>query len=245
VINIDFVQIMEKGITISSSGTSGDPKLFYQSPAKLSAANQVARTAQKISADSKIYTCCKITHAGGLLAQTLPALAIGVKVDIVPFTAYDFVRDIHYYTHSHITPLHAKAIMLTKGFRSLDLSGVWITCGADPVSWDIIEAFVDRGAILMTNWGMSEVGPVAINTVFDSMAKVKEYRAICPSDASILGDVSYCDYKVENNELHVAGDICIYDGWYATKDRVTVRDGILFYQGRTNKETDLWTPKKG
>ena len=242
---IDFTQIMENGITISSSGTSGEPKSYFQSPSKLRAANQVAQTAQRISADSKIYTCCKITHAGGLLAQTLPALAIGAKVDIVSFTAYDFVRDIHYYTHSHITPLHAKAIMLTKGFRSLDLSGVWITCGADPVSWDIIEAFVDKGATVLTNWGMSEVGPVAINTVFDSIEKVKRYKAICPSDATILGDVSYCNFKVENNELHIAGDICIYDGWYATKDRVVVRDGILFYYGRTNKEVDLWSPKKG
>ena len=75
--------------------------------------------------------------------------------------------------------------------------------------------------------------------------KVKRYKAICPSDATILGDVSYCDFKIKNDELYVAGDICIYDGWYATKDQVVARDGILFYQGRTNKKTDLWSPKKG
>lgn len=236
---------MENGITLSSSGTSCDPKLFYQSPAKLRAANQVAQTAQQISADSKIYTCCRITHAGGLLAQTLPALAIGAKVDIVSFTAYDFVRDINNYTHSHITPLHARAIMMTKGFQHLDLSGIWITCGADPVQWNVIEAFVERGAIFLVNWGMSEVGPIAINTRFDSMEKVKRYKAICPSDATILGDVAYCNFKIENNELYVNGEICIYDSWYATKDRVVVRDGIVFYQGRTNKEVDLWSPKKG
>ena len=243
--NIDFAQIIKNGITISSSGTTGSPKSFYQTPAKLCAANKVAREVQHILSTSKIYTCCKTTHAGGLLAQTLPALEIGALVDSVQFNAYDFIRNINNYTHSHITPLHARAIMMTKGFQHLDLSGIWITCGADPVQWNVIEAFVERGAIFLVNWGMSEVGPIAINTRFDSMEKVKRYKAICPSDATILGDVAYCNFKIENNELYVNGEICIYDSWYATKDRVMVRDGILFYQGRTNKETDLWTPKKG
>jgi acyl-coenzyme A synthetase/AMP-(fatty) acid ligase len=242
---IDFAQIMKDGITISSSGTSGEPKSFYQSPAKLRAANKIARESQHITADSKIYTCCKTTHAGGLLAQTLPALEIGAEVDIVPFNAYDFVRNINKYTHSHITPLHARAIMLTKGFQTLDLSGVWITCGADPVQWNVIEAFVDLGATFLVNWGMSEVGPMAINTRFCTMEKVQAYKAICPSDATILGDVSHCDFKVDQGELYVAGEISIYQGWYATKDRVSIKDGILFYHGRTNKEVDLWQPKKG
>lgn len=242
---IDFVQMMKDGITISSSGTSGEPKSFYQSPAKLKAANKVAREAQQITTASKIYTCCKPTHAGGLLAQTLPALEIGAEVDIVQFNAYDFVRNINSYTHSHITPLHARAIMLTKGFQDLDLTGIWITCGADPVQWNVIEAFVERGATVLVNWGMSEVGPIAINTRFDSMEKVNAYKTMCPGGATILGDVVYCDFKIDQGELHVAGEICIYEDWYATKDRVSIKDGILFYHGRTNKEVDLWQPKKG
>lgn len=242
---IDFTQIIKDGITISSSGTSGEPKSFYQSPAKLKAANKVAREAQHITTASKIYTCCKTTHAGGLLAQTLPAFEIGAEVNIVQFNAYNFVRNIRNYTHSHITPLHARAIMLTKGFQTLDLTGIWITCGADPVQWNIIEAFVDRGATFLVNWGMSEVGPIAINTRFDTMEKVLAYKAICPSDATILGDVGYCNFKIDQGELCVAGEICVYEGWYATKDRVSIKDGILFYHGRTNKEVDLWQPKKG
>jgi acyl-CoA synthetase (AMP-forming)/AMP-acid ligase II len=243
--NIDFAQIMEKGIAITSSGTSGEPKSYFQSPAKLRAANKVAREAQQITSSSKVYTCCKITHAGGLLAQTLPAMEIGAEVDIVQFSAYDFVKKISQYTHTHITPLHAKAIMMTKGFQTLDLTGVWVTCGADPVQWNIIEAFVERGATFLVNWGMSEVGPIAIGTRFNTLEKVQAYKQLCPVDATILGDVSYCNFKLVDQELHVAGEICIYDGWYATKDRVIVNDGVLFYQGRTNKEVDLWTSKKG
>lgn len=242
---INFAQIMEQGITISSSGTSGEPKSYFQTPSKLRAANKVAREAQQITASSKVYTCCKTTHAGGLLAQTLPALEIGAHVDIVPFNAYEFVRAIKGYTHTHITPLHARAIMMTKGFQDSDLSGLWITCGADPVQWNVIESFVERGATVMVNWGMSEVGPIAINTRFDTLEKVAAYKKLCPDNATILGDISYCNFKIDNNELHIAGEICIYEGWYATKDSVTIKDGILFYQGRTNKEVDLWTPRKG
>ena len=244
-LNQKIIKILDEGVTIHSSGTSGNPKEFYQSPKKIKAANLVALTAQNITVNSKIYTCCKTTHAGGLFAQTLPALSIGAQVDIEPFNAYQFVKKINSYTHTHITPLHAKAIMLTKGFKDLDLSGIWVTCGADPVTWDIIEAFVERGATFMANWGMSEIGPIAINIVFDGLDKVNKYKSISPENSTILGNVSWCYYKVVNNELVVKGDICIYDDWYYTKDKVVEIDDVLFYTGRTNAQVDLCSPRKG
>jgi acyl-CoA synthetase (AMP-forming)/AMP-acid ligase II len=242
---LNFDYIINNGITIHSSGTSGDPKPYFQSPAKIKNANAIAITSQHINKFSKVYTCCKTTHAGGLLAQTLPALSIGAQVDIVDFNAYDFVRDINNYTHTHITPKHAKAIMSTKGFWSLDLSGIWVTCGADPVTWDIIETFVGQGATFMTNWGMSEVGPIAINAVFKDIEAVRELKQSAPKNSTILGSNKYCKYKIIDGELYVSGDICIYDDWYATKDRVIIQNDILYYTGRTNKDIDLWTPLKG
>ena len=241
---IDYNFILNTGITISSSGTSGDPTQYFQPPSKLKAANIVARDSQHITNLSKIYTCCKLTHAGGLLAQTLPALEIGAEVCIKNFSAYDFIKDIPYFTHTHLTPLHAKAIMLTKGFEFLNFKGIWITCGAEPVSWQIIESFVSKGATFMVNWGMSEIGPIAINTVFDDLYKVIEYKEYATTDISILGDNFYCDYKIENGELVVKGDICVFDGWYNTKDKVKLINDILFYQGRTNKDIDIWVSQK-
>jgi hypothetical protein len=87
-------QILSNGITIHSSGTSGEPNAYFQSPNKIKIANELARDRQQIDKSSKVYTCCKITHAGGLLAQTLPALEIGAEVDIEDFNAYAFVRKI-------------------------------------------------------------------------------------------------------------------------------------------------------
>lgn len=239
---INYLAILTDGITIQSSGTSGEPKSYFQNPKKLQAANQVALEAQNINSSSRIYTCCKTTHAGGLLAQTLPALSINAHVDIVNFSAYDFVKKIGNYTHTHITPLHARAIMLTKGFKDLNLKGIWITIGADPVPWDVVEEFVARGATVMTNWGMSEIGPITINHVFNTLDEVALFKN---NNASILGTRFYCDWKIENDELIVKGDISIYDDWYPTKDKVFVKDGVMYYTGRTNKEVDLWTPRKG
>jgi acyl-CoA synthetase (AMP-forming)/AMP-acid ligase II len=242
---IDYNHIIANGITIYSSGTSGTPKSYFQSPEKLRNANQVAIESQCIGPSSKIYTCCRTSHAGGLLAQTLPALSIGAQVDIVEFSAYRFVRDIGNYTHTHITPKHAYAIMLTKNFWKLDLSGLWITCGAEPVTWNIIEAFATLGATFMVNWGMSEIGPIAINQVFNDISEVYKLKSNAPAGTTILGDRKFCDHKVVDGELHVRGDICIFDDWYATGDSVIIQDDVLYYTGRKNMEVDFWNPKKG
>jgi hypothetical protein len=242
---IDHRFILENGITIRSSGTSGTAKEFYQNPKKIKAANIIARYVQRIDQHSRIYTCCKTSHAGGLLAQTLPALEIGAAVDIVQFNAYDWVKNIRDYTHTHITPLHAKAIMMTKNFYSLDLRGTIVTCGADPVTWDIIRAFVSRGARFIVNWGMTEIGPIAINIEFDSLDKVDRYSSLGPLNSTVIGDTKFCDFEIRNTELFVRGDICIHDDWYGTKDKVINIGGTLFYLGRTNTDVDIYAPRKG
>lgn len=236
---------MNKQLVIWSSGSTGDPKEYPQPREKIDAASKVACEVQGLTKDSRIYTVMKLDHAGGLLGQTVPGNLVGAVVDIEPFNAYRFVRKIRDYTHTHITPAHAKAIMATKVFQELNLTGITITCGSEPVTWDIIESFVNRGCKFITNWGMSEIGPIAINHTFESMKDIREVKSICPFNATVLGANKYCDYKIVDGELVVKGDICIYDDWYYTKDKVTEIEGILFYLGRTNKEVDFDNPKKG
>ena len=226
--------ILKNGIELSSSGTTGSPKQIYQSPSKLKNANKVARECQKISSKSKIYTVCKIEHAGGLLAQTLPAFEVGADIDIEEFNAYKFCKKITNYTHTHLTPNHAKAIRLTKSFKNINLNGIWVTCGSEPVEWDLIIDFVKKGCKFMVNWGMTEIGPCAINTVFKNLESVLEYkkRAI---NGTLMGDKTYCDTKIENNTLHVKGNISVFkDRWFDTKDIVALNKKKEFYiQGRS------------
>ena len=242
---MNYDTIIQEGITIYSSGSSGEAKPYFQPPAKIKAANEVARRVQGITKDSRIYTIMKMTHAGGLFAQTLPAYEVGATIKIEKFNAYQFVREIKDYTHSIVSPAHAKLIMKTKSFDDLDFSGITISCGSEPVTWDIVEGFVSRGAKFISVWGMSEIGPFAITHTFESMDEVNRVKNICPSKATVLGSDKHCEYKVEDEELVVRGDISIFDEWYHTKDKVVDRDGILFYTGRTNVEVDFDNPRKG
>ena len=230
---INFEQILSEGITINTSGTTGTPKHIFQSPVKLRAANLIAVDCQKITSNSSIYTVCSIDHAGGLLAQTLPAYSIGASVTVSTFNAFNFIKTFESHTHTHLTPTHARLIMKTKSFKTADFTGKWITCGSDSVDWDIIEAFVERNAIFMVNWGMTEIGPCAINTVFNTMDEISIYRHQAPSGTTILGDTSYCDTDVRDGRLFVKGDISVYgDDWYDTGDLVQTVNGIMYYTGR-------------
>lgn len=221
-------KIINEGCVIKTSGTTGTPKDIIQTPEKLKAADEIAIASQRLTSKSKVYTICKTTHAGGLLAQTLPAFRIGAEVSIEPFNAFSFCREIKKYTHTHITPGHAQLIMRTKGFKDLDLTGIWVTCGSDPVEWNIIEAFVNRGATFMANWGMSEIGPCAINRVFRTIEDIESVK----DEQTIVGTLEWCETKIIDSELHVRGDICVYDGWFATGDLVKRQNGILYYLGR-------------
>lgn len=217
---------LSNGVTIKSSGTTGTPKDIFRTPQNLKHCNRIAIDSQKITKNSRIYTVCKMDHAGGMLAQTLPAISVGAEVVIEDFNTKRFIKEIHKYTHTHLTPRQAKIIMNTKYFSKMDLSNIWITCGSDDVPWETILAFVKQGATFMANWGMSEVGPCAINTVFSNLEYVNEHISWAPNNLPILGEDMYCLYKIEDGQLHVKGDICIYDDWFATGDLVKEKHKI-------------------
>lgn len=242
---MNYDRILQEGVTIYSSGSSGQSKPYFQPPSKIKAANEVARKVQGITNNSKIYTVMKMTHAGGLFAQTLPGYEVGATIKIEPFNAYQFIREIRDYTHTIISPLHAKLVMQTKSFETMDFSGITISCGSEPVTWDIVEKFVSRNAKFIAVWGMSEIGPFAITHTFESMNEVRRVKEMCPPNVTILGNDKHCECKIDNQELVVKGDICIFDEWYPTKDKVIEIDKILFYSGRTNLGVDFSNPKKG
>ena len=223
--NINLNDILTRGTVLSTSGTTGKPKRIKQSVHKLRAANSVARQVQHITKDSKILTVCTLKHAGGLLAQTLPAYEVGAEIEIQPFNAWAWCRQITNYTHSHLTPDMARAVMKTHGFEKLDLQGITIMCGSDRVSSQLIQAYIDRGATFIANWGMTEVGPVAINKKYYPGETVQ-------NPESIMGNMFWCDYKTVDNELYVYGDICVYNDWFPTGDIVKIVDNTMYYIGR-------------
>ena len=225
---MELKNILKNGTSISSSGTTGTAKQIYQSPDKIKYANQVARDVQKITSTSKIYTVCKLDHAGGLLAQTLPALEIDAKVHIEQFNPFKWIRSIKYFTHSHLTYWMELDISKTKGWNNLDLTDKIIACGSDRVPAECINRYVEKGATFIANWGMSEIGPIAINKTFTPQdSKAKDLPLY-----TIMGDAVFCETKIIKHKLYVKGDICVYDDWFATGDIVKYVDGEFWYYGR-------------
>lgn len=240
-----FLDVLENGKTIYTSGSSGEPKAIFNPPSKIKADATNAAIVQGITEKSKVLTVLNPERAGALFAQTIPALISGASVDLTKFSPYEYVRVAHKYTHTHLTPKQAKAVMLTKGFKNLNLTGKTFLVGSEPVTYDIIEAFVERGAIVITIWGMSEIGVNAILHRFENMSDVEYYKSKTPPNSTILGNIFYCEWKIENDCLIVKGDICVYDGWFNTKDKVIEKDGILFYTGREGTPVDFNNPRKG
>ena len=230
---IDYANILNNGVEISSSGTTGPAKKVFRTPDNLKACIDVAIEAQQLVRSSKVLTVTRMTHAGGLLTQTLPAYSIGAKFKVQQFNAFTFLKDFKDCTHTFLAPAQMTALMNTKGFEDCDLTGKRILGGSDPVSWEMIEAFVSKGAIVQPNWGMSEIGPITINIEFDSMDKVQHVKQKAPDGYTIMGDTFYCDWKIVKHELYVKGPTSIYDEWYATGDLVSLDMGRrMYYLGR-------------
>ena len=225
---MELKNILKNGTSINSSGTTGPAKQIYQSPDKIKYANQAARDVQKITSTSKIYTVCKLDHAGGLLAQTLPAIEIDAEVYIEQFNPFSWVSKIKNFTHSHLTPGMALAVTKTKGWANLDLTGKIIACGSDRVPAECINRFVAKGATFIANWGMSEIGPMAINKTYTE----QDPEAYDLPLHTIIGDTTFCDVKIVGKELYVKGNICVYDDWFATGDIVKFEEGCYWYYGR-------------
>ena len=230
---IDYAKILQNGVEISSSGTTGPSKTVFRTPKNLQACIDVAVDAQQLVRSSKVLTVTRMTHAGGLLTQTLPAYSIGAEFKVQKFNAFTFLKDFANYTHTFLAPAQMTALINTNGFVDYDLNGKRILGGSDPVTWEMIEAFVSKGAIVQPNWGMSEIGPITINIEFDSMEKVQHVKERCFEQYTILGDTYYCDWKINNHELYVKGPTSIYDNWFATKDIVALdMNKRMYYKGR-------------
>ena len=90
----DLKKKLSKGVYIKSSGTTGESKNIFRTPENLRHCNKSAIDSQKITKNSRIYTVCKMEHAGGMLAQTLPAISIGADIVVEEFNVKRFIKEI-------------------------------------------------------------------------------------------------------------------------------------------------------
>jgi hypothetical protein len=183
-----------------------------------------------------------MTHAGGLLLQSLPAYTLGCDVHITKFNPFTFLKEFDSYTHTFLPPAMCNALIKTKGFKNADFTGKVIAMGSDIIPWDHIHKFVSKGATVIANWGMSEIGPCAINTKFETLKYVERHTEWAPNTLPIMGENLNCLYKIDytNDQLYIKSDLCIHNDWFATGDKVELKYKIpqlgyfpiLYYKGR-------------
>lgn len=222
-LKVDLNNVLKNGCNISSSGTTGTPKLIYRSSNNIDICNETSIKVQMLDRSSKVYTVTRMTHAGGLLLQTLPAHTLGCDILIEKFNPYKFLDKFKNYSHTFLPPTMCESLFKVKNFDSYDFSNKIICTGSDPTPAWHIQNFIDRGATVIANWGMSEIGPNVINKV---------YRKGDIADDLILGDTFWCDWKIEQNELIVRSPMCVYEGWFKTGDIVELKLNKLFSRGR-------------
>lgn len=232
---MSLIKILNEGTTIYTSGTTGPSKPIHQPVEKIRASNKIARDVQMITKDSKVYTVCSMDHAGGLLAQTLPAIEVKAQVHIETFNPFGWVKKIKEFTHSHLTPGMAEAITKTKSWKDIDLTGKIIACGSDRVPASTINQFVNKGCTFIVNWGMTEVGPIAINETFTPSSSEAYDIEVGDRTCTLLGNETFVDIQIsEWDVLSVNGDISVYDDWFETGDVIKEKDGRYWYYGRKN-----------
>lgn len=229
---LQLLKLHNEGVTIHSSGTTGIPKTIFRTAENVQNCCSVAVSAQKITPESRILTVTRMTHAGGLLAQSLPAVMVGAHVEIKSFNAFNFLDEFSDFTHTFLTPGMMAAISQTKKFKTCSLVGKRILTGSDPVDWEIMSLYLQRGAIVQPNWGMSEIGPITIYSTLHNLDDLQRLRALAPPGSYLLGDHVETDCKIVDGELYVRGPLCVYEGWFATGDLVDENSGVFFYKGR-------------
>lgn len=215
-------------LVMYSSGSSGVRKPLILPETMLFANAQNAVTAQNMFKDDKILTVCSLNHTGGLNAQTVAGLLIGAHVIVEPFNAFNFYRLIneHNITLTHlIPPMIDLLIKVDSNVETPTLK--WVTCGSDCVYKHHVKYFLDKNIIFMTNYGMTESGPIIINKTYYPNDDLS-----INDNGVVLGDRHFVSYKIIDNELYLKGSAINTNDWLATGDCVREDKGVLYYLGR-------------
>jgi len=153
-------------LLVYTSGTTGQPKGAMHTAAGLQANAAAAIAAQGFTAATRVLSTLPLFHVGGLCIQTLPALAAGAKVSLLPrfepaswFDAVEQWRP----TTTLLVPAVMKALIEHPRWAAADLSSLqFVNSGSQIVPLALIEAFHARGVPVAQVYGATETGPVSI-----------------------------------------------------------------------------------
>jgi fatty-acyl-CoA synthase len=153
-------------LLVYTSGTTGQPKGAMHTGAGLQANALAAVAAQGFTAATRVLSVLPLFHVGGLCIQTLPALAVGARVSLLPrfepgawFDAVEQWRP----STTLLVPAVMKALVDHPRWAAADLSSLaFVNSGSQIVPRALIEAFHARGVPVAQVYGATETGPVSI-----------------------------------------------------------------------------------
>ncbi len=153
-------------LLVYTSGTSGQPKGAMHTQAGMQANALAAIAAQALTARDRVLSVLPLFHVGGLCIQTLPALAVGARVSLLPRfdpdAFFDALRDWRP-TTTLLVPAVMKALVEHPRWAGADLASLaYVNSGSQIVPGHLIEAFHARGVPVAQVYGATETGPVSV-----------------------------------------------------------------------------------
>jgi fatty-acyl-CoA synthase len=153
-------------LLVYTSGTTGQPKGAMHTAAGLQANAAAAVAAQGLKAATRVLSTLPLFHVGGLCIQTLPALAVGAKVSLLPrFEPASWFDAVEQWRPSTtlLVPAVMRALIEHPRWAAADLSSLqFVNSGSQIVPLALIEAFHARGVPVAQVYGATETGPVSI-----------------------------------------------------------------------------------
>jgi fatty-acyl-CoA synthase len=125
-----------------------------------------AIAAQHLTARDRVLSVLPLFHVGGLCIQTLPALAVGAKVSLLPrFEPAAWFDAVEQWKPSTtlLVPAVMKALIAHPRWASADLSSLaYVNSGSQIVPRALIDTFHARGVPVAQVYGSTETGPVSV-----------------------------------------------------------------------------------
>lgn len=153
-------------LLVYTSGTTGAPKGALHTAAGLQANAVAAIAAQHLTARDRVLSVLPLFHVGGLCIQTLPALAVGAKVSLMPrFDPAAWFDAVEQWKPSTtlLVPAVMKALVDHPRWATADLSSLaYVNSGSQIVPRALIDAFHARGVPVAQVYGSTETGPVSV-----------------------------------------------------------------------------------
>jgi acyl-CoA synthetase (AMP-forming)/AMP-acid ligase II len=218
----------EFSIILYSSGSTGQRKQITMTEQMIMANAENAMACQRLTHLDRILTVCSLNHTGGLSAQTLAGLLCGAHIVVEPFNAFNFFKTLHDYdiTVTHLVPIMIDGLTKVK-FTVPPKSLRLVMAGSDCVYRHHVEFWTTRDVNFISNYGLTEAGPIIINQEYTSTSDLSIFDQGVP-----LGTNTWCQTRIVDGVLWIKGRAVSGYDWFNTGDCVYCIDNWFVYQGR-------------